>query len=406
MAITFDGVAKLITLESGVTEVDVADIYSEWKQWVNESYTNSKYLPAFRTIGGDPLSSIINAGAYYFLRNDFGWRIKPPEEDITIYTVGNLAVEDTALPAFIPTVGAFTAAILGLQPVTQGVTPSMQTQLEANVFQNAVTIDVVNGYPGVGYEGENPIGTRQAPSNNTGDTNAIAQQRGLRQINVAKSLTIASTDFSVGRNFVGDSPFLVVTVDPSANVSSCDFDNVTVVGQLDGVNVVRDCSVGVVTDVNGIFEKCAFQSNVTLNGDTFVFECYSQVAGSGYPIFDCGDNDLTLRNYNGSVGVMNTGVNHISSLAVYGGRVVIDATCAGGEIHVRGDPFEIVDNSSPGCTVFDETESQKLREIHQANFNRRNHNKVANTITIYDEDKVTPIFVFDADDDLTDISPQ
>lgn len=52
------------------------------------------------------------------------------------------------------------------------------------------------------------------------------------------------------------------------------------------------------------------------------------------------------------------------------------------------------------------TQDQNLTEIHRAHFNRRKHDTTANTITIYDSDNITPLHVFDAEDDLTDITPQ
>jgi len=117
---TFNGETLVITLDSGVTDISVQDdLYEAWKDWMLASPLNRKYPPAFRTIGGDPLSPVINAGAYFFLQNDLGWRIKPPEEDITIYLSGNLAAEDSSIDMFIPTTGTFTTALIGLQPVTQ-----------------------------------------------------------------------------------------------------------------------------------------------------------------------------------------------------------------------------------------------------------------------------------------------
>lgn len=118
---TFDGANLVITLDSGVESVDAEnDLYSEWKEWVLLS-DNSKYPPAFRAIGGDPLAPGLDAAPYFFLRNDLGWRIKPPEEDITIYIDGNLVPEDSSLPMLIPTAGNFTVGIFGLQSVTQQV---------------------------------------------------------------------------------------------------------------------------------------------------------------------------------------------------------------------------------------------------------------------------------------------
>ena len=77
---TFDGESLTITLDSAITDVDVgADIYSEWKEWAKIS-DNAKYPFAFRSSGGDALTPGVTAGAYFFIQNQDGWRIKPPEE--------------------------------------------------------------------------------------------------------------------------------------------------------------------------------------------------------------------------------------------------------------------------------------------------------------------------------------
>jgi len=110
MAITFDGPNTTITLSSGDTTVEVSEIYSRWKDWVLLS-DNSKYLPAFRETGGDPLGGGVYAGVNIFIRNDYGWRIKPPEEDIVINLIGNLYPEDPNTIWRLPTTGAYETAI-------------------------------------------------------------------------------------------------------------------------------------------------------------------------------------------------------------------------------------------------------------------------------------------------------
>lgn len=111
MPITFDGPNTTITLASAVGEVGAAEIYSRWKDWVALS-DNAKYLPAFRVLGGDPLTATLNAGSYFFVRNDYGWTIKPPEEDIYIQITGNLYPEDTGgINILAPTTGNFNTDI-------------------------------------------------------------------------------------------------------------------------------------------------------------------------------------------------------------------------------------------------------------------------------------------------------
>lgn len=108
MAITFDGPTRLITLESGQTLVEVAEIYSRWKDW---ALLNPQFPEAFRQVGGDPLGGGVFSGINTFIRNDLGWRIKPPEEDIIINLVGNLYPENPDDPWRSPTAGSYDTAI-------------------------------------------------------------------------------------------------------------------------------------------------------------------------------------------------------------------------------------------------------------------------------------------------------
>jgi hypothetical protein len=71
MPTVFDGTARTMTIDSGSPNVVMRELYSEWKQWVKVG-DNSKYLSAFRTIGGDPTVAGQTAPAYFFATN--GWK--------------------------------------------------------------------------------------------------------------------------------------------------------------------------------------------------------------------------------------------------------------------------------------------------------------------------------------------
>ena len=363
---TFDGETLIITLDpvvDGVLDVDIGlDLYTEWKTWMRSG--NMRYPEAFRTTGGDELTSIINAGSYFFLRNDYGWRVKSYENDGTYYLVGNLAVQDTTLPAFIPTTGTFTAAILGLQPVTQGVTPAMAAQLEANSFAGAVCIDSVNGTAGTGYVGLNPVGTRQAPSNNIADAKQICVSRGFKIINFITSYTIVDEDMSDGFTFTADSPFLILTVLSAANVSTCSMRVLTIQGEMDGLNLVEGCRLLDITKASGMMHKIALSGDVTLSGPLLMMESYSNWVGEGHADVTVGSHELEIRDFHGSFGIhAMTGGNH--SIGITEGRLIIDADCTGGTIYVRGTPYEIVDNSAGAVTIVDQTMSTEMHEIWQ-----------------------------------------
>jgi hypothetical protein len=119
--IEFNGQTRLITLAPGATTVTAQGIYSAWKAWAAEG-DNLKYQPAFRVIGGDPLGGGLYAGAYFFLQNQQGWRVRPPEQNIVITLTGNLYAEAASIDLFVPTAGSFNTSIrLQTSSLTQAI---------------------------------------------------------------------------------------------------------------------------------------------------------------------------------------------------------------------------------------------------------------------------------------------
>lgn len=106
--VNFDGINKLITVVSNTYSIDVKlDLYSSWKIWVMEN-DNAKFLPAFRSIGGDQLTGGQYLGATFFLLN--GWRIRTWEGSHTLAVVGNLYTEEGVSP-FVDTLGNWNTRI-------------------------------------------------------------------------------------------------------------------------------------------------------------------------------------------------------------------------------------------------------------------------------------------------------
>lgn len=129
--VTFDPIDRLVivtkTPVAGKVALDVGvDLYSDGKEdWRADATLNRLIFP-FRTIGGDPIGGGVSVGAYFFLRNDLGWRIRPYEADHELTLVGNLFAESALLPIVVPTLGDFTVAIRLL-------TSSLTQQLETGV---------------------------------------------------------------------------------------------------------------------------------------------------------------------------------------------------------------------------------------------------------------------------------
>jgi len=101
MSYAFNPLEKLIILDT--TFVDVKDLYSRWKDWAIQG-DNSKYLPAFRVLGGDPIGSDLFVSIYLFLTN--GWRIRPKEANHTLVIKGNISVEEGGDPV-VSTLGTY-----------------------------------------------------------------------------------------------------------------------------------------------------------------------------------------------------------------------------------------------------------------------------------------------------------
>lgn len=112
--VTFDGENKLITATSGTTTIDVKeDLYSSWKEFVGES-DNSKYLPAFRVVGGEPIEGQNTITPYFFLLN--GWRFRPQEADHNLTVNGILLVDGGGEP-IIPTTGTYRVLVNRITPI-------------------------------------------------------------------------------------------------------------------------------------------------------------------------------------------------------------------------------------------------------------------------------------------------
>ena len=122
MAITFDPATQRVILDSA--SVTATEIYSRWADWIATS-DNAKYLPAFRTAGGDDLGGGLSIPPYYFLLN--GWRVRPMESSHNLTITGNLFVDGGGVPV-VSTLGVYQVNVTYTVPVqAQGISTSGST---------------------------------------------------------------------------------------------------------------------------------------------------------------------------------------------------------------------------------------------------------------------------------------
>lgn len=135
--VTFDGDNKLILIDPGITSVDVKrDIYSSWKEWVKvEDY--AKYLPAIRSVGGDPIDITTGkyAGDIYFLMN--GWRVVV---DHNVNINGVLYTDDGGSPFIIKQGGGVTLTVSSLVQTINVTPPPTVQQIRQEMDANSVKL--------------------------------------------------------------------------------------------------------------------------------------------------------------------------------------------------------------------------------------------------------------------------
>ena len=135
MSIAFDGPTKRINLSAGTTTMSVADCWSRFVDWYLTPGDNSKYLPAFSTLGGDDIDPGLGTKVplYAFLTN--GWRIKPQEASHTLSVGSGILLVDGGGDPFVDTNGNYVVRINYQQPVqaitvnTGGTTAPTQQQI-------------------------------------------------------------------------------------------------------------------------------------------------------------------------------------------------------------------------------------------------------------------------------------
>jgi hypothetical protein len=118
---TFDGEALLIIPADapvgGVVHVELGDMYSRWKNWVQIG-NNAKYPKTFAILGGEPITATTFVTPYFFLQN--GWKIRPYEAD-HVFEIEGALVPELGTRAIVSTLGSFNVVvrtILPLQSVT------------------------------------------------------------------------------------------------------------------------------------------------------------------------------------------------------------------------------------------------------------------------------------------------
>lgn len=361
MAVSFDGPNKRIVLAlplvGSTGSITAKDLYSEWKSWtlVND---NSKYLPAMRAVGGDPISDVRNLGSTYFVTN--GWRIRPQEADHWLRVEGNLFTDPAGASPFVRTLGDYNVTIEMSVSNLSDASLAQMPEIEYASFNYAVNVDTNNvtgrAIAGTAY----PAGTVEHPSNNIDDAFAIRTARGFGEFHIYGNLDLDSgIAWDVeGMVFHGDHAKVAsVDIHPQSLTRNCVFRNLTVTGTLDGNNVLEDCIVGDLEYVEGELFRSELLGIITLGGTGGVHlrDCYSGALSRTFiATIDMGGSgrNCAVHRFSGHIRIQNlTGNNVCVVTANAGGYVEVADTCTAGTVLICGVGLRVENNATGTCQV-------------------------------------------------------
>lgn len=136
--VNFDGINRQIVVTPGETNISVKeDIYSAWKEWI-QLYSNAKFPPALRVIGGDPTGQGLFAGDIYFLTND--WQVVVNHR---VFVSGVLYSDNQSIdPYLVQAGGGVISTVSNLVQTAETQIPVAADQVSPSEIAQAVWADV------------------------------------------------------------------------------------------------------------------------------------------------------------------------------------------------------------------------------------------------------------------------
>jgi len=274
---------------------------------------------------------------------------------------GNLTAVNSsqvAISPILPT--AFTQVLL-----TSSSSATLQelADIQYSSFGGGVTVDVVNGVPGIIY----PTGTPRQPCDNIEDAHLILDDRGFIEFLIRGDLTLSAG--SHRHIFVGQSPNrTLITVDPGVDVEDAQFFNCSLTGTLDDNSEVINCTILNLNLFNGRIKDCLIDDTATITLGGGVEATISNSRSTLGASIDMGGSgqELKLINHTGTINIKNKTGSDPVHIFLNSGTVFIESTCTAGLIRLHGVGV-VFDSSGPGCTVNSDqlVSGVKLTDIHR-----------------------------------------
>lgn len=345
MAILFDDISRLITIEAPETEITCQELLNAIRQF-EASNVGIDDPQVASAAGKEPLGGDVYVGITVTL---YDWKVlfeaRPGPDWVTCSIAGgNLVSLDSD--------GDFQSPIEPTAYVTATLTASSSATLQElgaiqyASFNGGVTVDVNSGYSGTTF----PVGTPEQPVDNIIDALSIAGERGFERLYIHCSMQIDSGSDLDGFELVGKNHIVThIGIQDSAQFAGGVVMNSTVSGILDGNIVIDGCVVKDLDYVYGHIHNSGLTGTITLaGGENAIFANCLCSDPDNKPIIDMGGSgqDLVITDYAGAITVKNsTGAANWCSVGLDAGFVTLASGITAGNFYVSG-VGKVIDNST------------------------------------------------------------
>ena len=230
-----------------------------------------------------------------------------------------------------------------------------QSYLGAKVFINTT---------GVGLSGTQfPRGTPTSPVDNYSDAKIIADTRRFDSFDLTGNIDFPIITDLRNTNWFASSPITasIISPLPPLDILGSTFTKLSLAGYYNGAASFDECILGRATlpffGFNGQANDSGINGDIILdNGqldNCILHNCFSTFAGNSKPTLNCSgitNTDVNIRAYTGGFSVESLKSGNNVSIDMLAGAIIIQPSCTGGNITIRG-VSELIDNSSSGCTV-------------------------------------------------------
>lgn len=205
-----------------------------------------------------------------------------------------------------------------------------------------VTYDSVNG-----RDSSAPlVGTRAAPCKTEASAHGVADNLGLQNFYLENDLTITVDNSDKKHAYVGDTAqnTLLTVGDvatyPAKDVTGVRFKNLTIQGELDSLNEMKECLVLDIQNANGYIFNSTIDGTLIVSGTLSIEECWVSAGAVGQEIiidFNGLANKVILSDWSaGRVRGINMVTDSFLGVAGSGGQLISDTSNTGGIVAYGG----------------------------------------------------------------------